>query len=82
MQLSFYDKGVKKLNERKSQNSILSLLVAISLFETETIFKNKLKSDASLILTSSPPFLPHYQNHRNAPLSNDYDHNYDHDYEC
>ena len=37
------------------------------MLETKTHFKNELKSAASLILTFSLPFLPHYQNHLNAP---------------
>jgi hypothetical protein len=37
------------------------------LSETKTNFKNQLKLVASLILTFSLPFLPHYQNHLNAP---------------
>ena len=37
------------------------------MLETKTHFKNELKSDASLILTFSLPFLPYYQNHQNAP---------------
>ena len=38
-----------------------------SLTETQTIFKNELKSAASLILTFSLQFLQRYQNHQNAP---------------
>ena len=64
--LSSWDTGVQKSNERKSQNSILSLLRAFSLSETKTNFKNELKSAASQILTFFLQILPHYQNHQNA----------------
>ena len=67
MPLSSWDTGVQKINERKSQNSILSLLRAFSLSETITNFKNELKSAASLILTFSLPILQHYHIHQNAP---------------
>ena len=67
MPLSSWDTGDQKFNEWKSQNSILSLLRAFSLSETKTNLKNELQSAASLILTFSLPFLPHYQNHLNAP---------------
>ena len=60
--------GSKNLMNGKDKPVSYACSGLFLLTETETNFKNELKSATSLILTFSQPILQHYHIHQNAPV--------------